>query len=189
MSRPSTIRLAAIGIAFSGLLALTACGGDDKGSSDTKASDTTEATADTTAAATDETASDETIATDETTATDDSVVADTSDIDALSTDECNALRDKYASLLGDAEDPDYSKLEQLYGDLADEVPGELKGDVETLQTAFQPFFDLLKKYDYDITKAAADPAFAEIGTSVDSPDVQAATQRLDAYFANCDDSE
>ena len=188
MTTTRLLRNAAIGLAFSGLLAVSACGGDDDSSSDT-----TEATTATTASggtATDDTATDDT-ATDDTatddTATDDSVVANTDDVEALSAEECAALQEKYADLVG-GDEPDFSQIDELYGELEDEVPDNLQDDVKTIREAFQPLLQLLEKYDYDFTKAAADPEFAELSTSSNTPEVQEATQRLDAFFANCEDA-
>src|SRR3954451_4390443 len=97
MTMTRRLQGAALGLAFSGILALTACGGDDSSSDTTKAATATTAesgSSDT--KATDDTATDDTIG--DTTET----TFDTSDVDALSPDEC---RDLYSKLTGLGFDP------------------------------------------------------------------------------------
>src|SRR5688572_7714410 len=44
---------------------------------------------------------------------------------------------------------DFKELSAAIDDLADEAPGEIEDDVETIAGAFNQYNDLLKKYDYD----------------------------------------
>jgi hypothetical protein len=184
-----SFRAAAFGLAFSGLLALTACGGDDKGSSDTKASDTTEATTDTAAGSDDTTASDDTTSSDDTgAATDDTT--DTSDIDPLSAEDCKDLQSEFTSVFGatSSDDVDFSQIGEVFDRLKDVVPDDLKGDVETLDEAYSKLADVYDELQDDPTKAASDPAVQEALAGIDTPEVTAASDRLDAFFANCEDA-
>jgi hypothetical protein len=192
-----SVHTAVIGLALSGL-ALTACGGDDQGSADTTAASATTvaAASDTTAAngmtsdstATDDTATDDT-ATDDTATDDESTTVDTSDIDPITTEECAALGDGFVGMFGSSdEDLDYQAIVDTLDALPAQVPDNLHDDAETVVTAFGTLLPILEKYDGDIEQASADPAYAEAGEALATPDVEAAIVRIGAYFQNCGDA-
>jgi hypothetical protein len=183
-----SVRTAVVGLALSGL-ALTACGGDDQGSADTTA-----ASATTVAAASDTTAADGT--TSDSTATDDtagddteSTTVDTSDVDPITTEECAALGDGFVGMFGSSdENLDYQAIVDTLDALPAQVPDNLHDDAETVVTAFGTLLPILEKYDGDIEQASADPAYAEAGEALATPDVEAAIVRIGAYFQNCGDA-
>lgn len=166
MIKTRRLQAAAFGLAFSGILALAACGGDDSSSSTTKAT-TTEA--------------DSSKATTADDTTDTSI--DTSDVDALSADEC---RDLYAKLqkLGfdpNSDDASPDDIQAALEEIKSQVPKDLRGDVETLAKAFETLQGL-------DTSDLSDPKVLEAFQALDTPEFEQASARLDAYFQNCEDA-
>ena len=85
---------------------------------------------------------------------------------------------------GDATDAgaiekELQELTAAIDDLADEAPEEIDEDTKTLAAAFDEYDDLLSKYDYDFAKVP-EAEIREI--RIQSPDVQAASERLESYF-------
>lgn len=188
-TRRHTIRFAAVGLAMSGLMALAACGGDDSGDdTDTTAAvettvaddtATTTATADTTA--TDDTASDDTTPATDDTATETTI--DTSDVDALSAEECRALYEKFTSLGFDpTSDAEPEDLDAVFDEVADAVPDDLAGDIEVLRDAFRTLTEAEAEFGDDVTN----PGYLEALQALDTPEFAQASARVEAYFANCE---
>lgn len=179
-TRRHTIRFAAVGLAMSGLMALAACGGDD--SSDDKDSTTTEATVEsnTEGTATEDTATEDTASDDSTDTT-----IDTSDVDALSAEECRDLYQKFVSLGFDpnsSEDPE--DLNAAFDAIEDAVPSDLKEDVKVLREGFETLTEASEKYKDDPTN----PEYLKALESLNTPEFTAASARLEAYFANCEEA-
>jgi hypothetical protein len=85
---------------------------------------------------------------------------------------------------GQAEDSedfeaDFKELSAAIDKLADEAPGEIESDVETIADAFNEYNDLLKKYDYDFSKI---PQEESEKINLDNPEVEQASNRVESYF-------
>jgi hypothetical protein len=178
-TRRHTIRFAAIGLAMSGLMALAACGGDDSG--DDNDSTTTEATTESTAdAGSDDTATDDT-ATDDTTET----TIDTSDVEALSADECRDLYEKFVGLGFDPTSQDEPEDPSAAFDaMEDAVPEDLKGDIRVLREGYETVIEASEKYKDDLTN----PEYLEALESVTSAEFTEASARLTTFFENCEEA-
>jgi hypothetical protein len=101
-------------------------------------------------------------------------------------DFCDLAR-KYTEDFEDTAEAETSDdLEKTYKDLAsaidkltDEAPKEIKADAEVVNGKFKEINTLLAKYDYDFSKVPE----AEANTmSLDDPEVQAASDRVESYF-------
>jgi hypothetical protein len=179
-TRRHTIRFAAVGLAMSGLMALAACGGDD--SSDDKDSTTTEATVEAGSddTATDDTATDETVADDTTDTT-----FDTSDVEALSDEECRDLYEKFVGLGFDpTSDDEPEDPSAAFEAIEDAVPDDLKEDVKVLREGFETVTEASKKYKDDLTN----PEYLQALEAVSTPEFVQASARLEAFFANCEEA-
>lgn len=168
MTKRFTLRAIAVGFAFSGLLAVTACGGDDKDSSDT-----TEQSADetTTPAGSDTTT--EPSGSDTTTGGDDAPAGD-----------CAALAQEFTDALGGAANPSASpeELADAFGELEGNVPDDLKDDVKLVGELLQKYAEVYDKVKDDPTKAASDPDVLAALQEFSGQEYLTATQTLSAYF-------
>lgn len=82
-------------------------------------------------------------------------------------------------------------LGAFYQRAIDLAPGEIKSDLVLMSEAIGPLFQLLAQYDYDFTAlfaaAEADPSLGEQVEALDSPELNAAGERVDDWVeANCD---
>ena len=75
----------------------------------------------------------------------------------------------------------FTTLQSMAHDLGKNAPAKIKKDVSTEATALDSVIKILAKYDYDFAKLAAAPEFADFSSSLDSPEVKAASDRLQAY--------
>jgi hypothetical protein len=82
----------------------------------------------------------------------------------------------------------YAKLDDVFDKAVDKSPAEIKPDMQTLQKGFKALENVLAKYDYDIAKmtqaAASDPSVTQQLQNFDTPEFEAASGRVDAYFTN-----
>jgi hypothetical protein len=82
----------------------------------------------------------------------------------------------------------FTKIEDVFNNIKDKAPAEIKADINTMFSAYQKLIDLYKKYDYDTAKltaaAAKDPTIAAQFAGISSADITAASARVSAYFAN-----
>jgi hypothetical protein len=170
--------------ALSGLLLVTAaCGSDEDSSSATEAPAETEAPE----AASEDGESGDTEAPEATEAATDVSMPDLSDItipdlsDITIPDlsdislpaglppECEAYATAYlgifAAVFGGGE-VDIDASDEAFGDLRDQVPDELKDDVDVLAASMQPILDVLAEYDFDFTKIMSDPEAAGVDRPV-----------------------
>ena len=74
---------------------------------------------------------------------------------------------------------EFKELTSAIDKLADEAPGEIEGDIETIATAFNKYDDLLAKYDYDFAKIPEDETK---DLDLENPEVEAASNRVESYF-------
>jgi hypothetical protein len=183
-TRRHPIRFAAVGLAMSGLMALAACGGDDSG--DDNDSTTTEVTAEAgDDTATEDTAADDT-ATDDT-ASDDSTdtTFDTSDVEALSAEECQELYEKFLGLGFDptsSDEPDDPGA--AFDAIEDAVPDDLKADIRVLREGYENLIEASEQYQDDVTN----PEYLEAVQAVSTPEFNEASARLAAFFENCEEA-
>lgn len=74
---------------------------------------------------------------------------------------------------------EFTELTTAIDKLADEAPGEIEDDAKKIAGAFGEYNDLLKKYDYDFAKI---PKEESDKISIENPDVEAASNRVESYF-------
>lgn len=195
-TRRHSVRFAALGLAVSGLLTIAACGGDDSDDTPTTtdAAVTTVAADDSAApddsadaadpadtdASTDETAADMGEEAGDEGATD--ATFDTSDVDALSAEECQALYQDFAGLGLDPSGQSPEDVDDAFDALSNALPGDLQGDLELMRDAFAAFQDVAANAQNDPTN----PEYLEALEALDTPEFAEASARLDAYFSNCE---
>ncbi|MGB8858918.1 MAG: hypothetical protein WCC60_06670 [Ilumatobacteraceae bacterium] len=98
--------------------------------------------------------------------------------------ECMAVATQFAQVMAVVflpadQQPD---LDKVFGDLSSSVPEELRPDVTVMATAFAEFSTVLKANGNDMSNPEVQAALESIGT----PEVQAASDRIQAYFdATC----
>ena len=178
--------------ALSGLLLVTAaCGSDEDSSSATEAPAETEAPE----AASEDGESGDTEAPEATEAATDVSMPDLSDITipdlsdislpAGLPPECEAYATAYlgifAAVFGGGE-VDIDASDEAFGDLRDQVPDELKDDVDVLAASMQPILDVLAEYDFDFTKIMSDPEAAAKLEAMNTPEVTEAQTNLETYL-------
>jgi hypothetical protein len=171
-------------LAAVGALTLASCGGDD---SNVSTSDSTKSS-DAKVAGTD-------LSTDGSTS--DSVTEESSDTTSPnfsgddSGDLCSYAKKIEASSGDLLDDPsnfseDLKEFRKIYDTAIDKAPSEIKGDLKTAFGAADALFSLMEKFDGDYTKMAAaaenDPDVAKALADFDNAEVQAAGERVDAYF-------
>jgi hypothetical protein len=121
------------------------------------------------------------------TASDEASGADDTDFEGDEDSDFCDLAKKYEEEFDDSGDSsdtedfeaDFKELSAAIDKLADEAPGEIEGDVETIADAFNQYNDLLKKYDYDFSKI---PEEESKKISLDNPEVEQASNRVESYF-------
>jgi hypothetical protein len=178
-TRRHTIRFAAVGLAMSGLMALAACGSDDSGDDDD--STTTEATVE---AGSDDTATDDTAT--ETTDEDGSdTTFDTSDIEALSAEECQELYQKFLDLGFDpTSDEEPENADEAFEAIEDAVPDEVQDDVRVLREGFEQLEEINAEFENDVTN----PEYIEALQEIYTPEYEEAAARIGAFFENCEEA-
>ncbi len=72
--------------------------------------------------------------------------------------------------------PLIGEAQRALGELVAAAPAEIKGDAQVVSTAFTRFVQVLERVNYDATKLSPE-ALADL----QRPEVQASTQRLEAY--------
>ncbi len=91
---------------------------------------------------------------------------------------------EFAAAATGGKTPDYAKEVSLFKALADAAPSDIRGDLETLASAFQTEAAAMQKANITPGKtpsASQLAALAVAGKAFSSPKVQAATQHLEAY--------
>ena len=162
-------RLAGLLIAAVALIA-AGCGG----------SDSNEASPDTTAVPT-ETMSVETTATDSGTSTDDGSIGDLSGDCA----QFAGVSSKIAQSLS-GQDANMEDAAKAFADIADQVPDEIKDDYQVIAENFSKIAEALKGVDLTNGETPSPEALAklqELSKSMDSAEVQQATQNIEAWVS------
>jgi hypothetical protein len=171
-------KLAALLVAALALVAAGCGGSSDEGSSDTA----TVAAEDTTTEAT---------TTEDMTTTEETTSADTAtDASSALTGKCAdlaGLGSKLAAAMG-GQDSGVADVSQLFDDLADQVPDEIKADWQVLAQNFQKIADALKGADLSsgTPDAATLAKLQKLATTLDSKEVQQAAAHIEAWAdKNC----
>jgi hypothetical protein len=171
-------KLAALLVAALPLVAAGCGGSSDEGSSDTA----TVAAEDTTT---------------EATTTEDMTTTEETTSDDTATDASSALTGKCADLAGlgsklaaamGGQDSGVADVSQLFDDLADQVPDEIKADWQVLAQNFQKIADALKGADLSsgTPDAATLAKLQKLATTLDSKEVQQAAAHIEAWAnKNC----
>jgi hypothetical protein len=171
-------RLAALLVAALALV-VAGCGG----SSDEASSDTATAAAETTTETTAEAATTEDMTTTEETTTDASGAAALTGKCA----ELAGLGSKLAAAMG-GQDAGVADVSQLFDELADQVPDEIKADWQVLAQNFQKIADALKGADLSsgTPDAATLAKLQKLATTLNSQEVQQAAANIEAWAKkNC----
>jgi hypothetical protein len=171
-------KLAALLVAALALVAAGCGGSSDEGSSDTA----TVAAEDTTTEAT---------TTEDMTTTEETTSADTAtEASSALTGKCAdlaGLGSKLAAAMG-GQDSGVADVSQLFDDLADQVPDEIKADWQVLAQNFQKIADALKGADLSsgTPDAATLAKLQKLATTLDSKEVQQAAAHIEAWAnKNC----
>jgi hypothetical protein len=175
--------LAALLVAALALVAAGCGGSSDEASSDTEtvaAETTTEATT------TEDTTTEDMTTTEETT-TQTSTGSDTSGLSGKCA-ELAGLGSKLAAAMG-GQDAGVADVSQLFDELADEVPDEIKADWEVLAKNFAKIAEALKGVDLSSGQAPDAEALAKLqklSATLDSQEVQQAAAHIEAWAQkNC----
>ncbi len=178
------MRWLTIAVALSAFLLVGAgCGGDDEAASDTIT------LADTTL---DDTTLDDTT-TDETTTTDDTTTDDSDDSDGLAAGECAELVEA-GTQLGQAfgsggPSENLDDVSDLYDDVVDNAPEEIRADIQILADAWEEYADVLDDVQVEAGETPDPEDLAKLQqaiASIDQQEVAAASQRISAWTtANC----
>lgn len=100
------------------------------------------------------------------------------------TEECRAIALQFGVMMSQVFAPtgEEMNVEQVFGDISSKVPEELRADVVVLGEAFAAYAEVLKTANNDFTNPEVQAALEALGT----PEVEAANERLSAYFeATC----
>lgn len=144
----------------------------------------------------DETTVEETTATEETTSEETTTDTSGGDIDgafAWASEDCQSLVKAYvglsAAIAAASGGQDVSGDIEEFANYVDEVPEEIRADVETIAAAYGTFVDELEKVGYEpgqIPSADQLQALEAASKSVGTPEVQAASENLSAWTdKNC----
>ncbi len=149
-------RILTLALAATTLLGLGAC------SSDTKAS-----------------ISNATTPSDVSSPSDISVPSDLS-VPSIFTGDCKAIYSQMIAAMAQAFAPAGEQIDvaKVFGDVSANVPDELKGDVDIMSAAMTQMGEVMQQYDNDMTNPEVAKAMQELST----PEVQAASERLNTYF-------
>jgi hypothetical protein len=167
-------------------LALVAvgCGGGDDEASDDSGITATE----TTDTETDTTETEDTTTDDSGTDTD----TDTGDVTAFLSEDCQGLVAAYVALsgaFGAAGSEDVSGQVEQFREYAEQVPDEIRGDVEALATVYGEYIDELQDLGLEAGEVPSADQIAKLqaaGQSLGTSEVQEASDRLSAWTTeNC----
>ena len=99
---------------------------------------------------------------------------------AVLTGDCKAIYSQMIGAMAQAFAPagEQADLSKVFGDVSANVPDELQGDVAVMSAAMTQLGEVMKQYDNDMSRPEVSQAMQELST----PEVQAASERLNAYF-------
>jgi len=85
---------------------------------------------------------------------------------------------------GGIDDTQYlANLPAAFDALRSKAPAELHGDIDIVKVVYAKYFDILKKYDYDFTKLAANPsALEEMSAVMDNEKFEQASERFSTWL-------
>jgi len=75
----------------------------------------------------------------------------------------------------------FETMAGLADDLEDGAPAEISADLATINGAVDRMLEIFEQYDWDFAALETAPEAAELGTLMESAEVTAATDRLDAW--------
>lgn len=114
-----------------------------------------------------------------------SVVSDASlpsdlSLPSVLTGDCQAIYGQMIAAMAQVFAPAGEQVDvaKVFGDVEANVPDELKGQVAVMSTAMKQLADVMKQHDNDMSNPDVMKALQEIST----PEVQAASETLNAYF-------
>jgi hypothetical protein len=89
-----------------------------------------------------------------------------------------------------SDDATAKEAEQYFAEARQDLPDDIVDDFDVVADAYKKAGDALAEYDYDFTKAAADPDAQAALDELDSPEFQAASDNVTKWFdENCDTTE
>lgn len=99
---------------------------------------------------------------------------------AVLTGDCKAIYAQMIGAMAQAFAPAGEQVDvaKVFGDVSANVPDELQGDVDVMSAAMTKMAEVMKQYNNDMSNPEVMKALQELST----PDVQAASERLNAYF-------
>ena len=100
------------------------------------------------------------------------------------TEECRAIAMQFGLLMAQAFAPtgEAANFEQVFGDISSKVPEELRADVLVVGEAFNAYGEVITANNNDFANPQVQAALEALGT----PEVEAANERISAYFdATC----
>ena len=151
-------------------------------------------------AASDETTIEETTTTDETTATDETTTEESTDTSGIDTgafnfasEDCQSLVKAYvglsAAIAAASSGQDVTADIEKFSQYEDEVPEEIRADVQTIAAAYSTFLAKLKDIGYTPGSAPTAEQIQKLqgaSESVATPEVQAAGERMNTWTTeNC----
>lgn len=74
------------------------------------------------------------------------------------------------------------QIDKVFGDLDGKVPADLKDDLAVLQATYAKFAEVLAPFNGDLTKAMTDPKVQSELSKLSTPEVNEASDNLDAFF-------
>lgn len=72
----------------------------------------------------------------------------------------------------------FDRIDDVFDDLVDAAPSEIKADAELMKTTFREFADVLEEYDYNLF----DPDLAVAMEDLDIDGIDAASERITVYM-------
>ncbi len=170
-------------VIVSATLLFAACGGDDD---DVTASDESSS---------DDSSSDEGSSEDDSASDDDAPLDDTegsgNDFSGSGSGDLCEFAQEIEAAMGDeflsSTDPDvvdeqYNELNDILGEAVDRAPDEIRPDLEIVADGLRSFIDVLAEYDYDFVALAEDPEALEALSSLEGPEFDEASLRVEEYF-------
>ncbi|HEY5155648.1 MAG TPA: hypothetical protein VIJ47_12990 [Acidimicrobiales bacterium] len=84
---------------------------------------------------------------------------------------------------GGAKQEDIDKFEQQTQDLKAKIPDEIKGEFQTVADAYKAYGDEMKGLNFgDLLNPDTQKKLEDASAKIDSPEVKAAQDKIDAYF-------
>ena len=78
----------------------------------------------------------------------------------------------------------FTTMQSMVHDLQSGAPTEIKADVDTMAATFDSVVALFSQYDWDLMALSTSADMAALQEQLDGEEMQAVTERLDAYSEN-----